>query len=90
MEKLELKDTVNEMISTDYRERFIAEYFQLKIRTERLERFIQRIEASAMSDNVPKPKHDCPLHLLESQLHYMKGYLNNLKLRALIEGIILD
>ena len=31
---MELKDTVDLMLSTDYKERFKAEYYQLKIRTK--------------------------------------------------------
>ena len=42
----ELEATVPLMLSDDYRARFIAEYQQLKIRFERLERFCIRIRAA--------------------------------------------
>lgn len=35
----ELKDTVDGMLSTDYKERFVAEYQQTKIRYEKLKSF---------------------------------------------------
>lgn len=44
--KLILADTVDLMNSEDYRDRFVAEYIQLKIRYEKLKDFNTRIEAS--------------------------------------------
>lgn len=41
---MELKDTVNGMLSEDYKERFVAEYQQTKIRYEKLKKFCDRIE----------------------------------------------
>ena len=43
---MELKDTVEMMNSADYKERFIAEYRQTKIRYEKLKAFNTKIEAS--------------------------------------------
>ena len=40
--KMELKDTINLMQSKDYKERFKAEYYQLKIRREKLMDFLGR------------------------------------------------
>ena len=40
---MELNETVKLMRSVDYKERFIAEYWQLKIRTEKLQAFLTRI-----------------------------------------------
>lgn len=42
----ELALTVNMMLSEDYKERFVAEYRQTKIRYERLKRFNTKIEAA--------------------------------------------
>ena len=39
---LELKDTIEGMISDDYKERFIAEYNQVKIRVAKLESMITK------------------------------------------------
>ena len=44
----EFDDTIPLMLSGDYKERFIAEYRQTKIRYERLKRFNDRIEAAQM------------------------------------------
>ena len=83
---MEYKDTVNGMLSSDYKERFIAEYQQIKIRYEKLKKFCNKIEAVGMIGE-EGPKHDSPLALLRHQQHYMGEYLNILELRAEIEGI---
>ena len=44
----EFEDTVHLMLSGDYRERFVAEYRQTKIRYERLKRFNNQIEAAQL------------------------------------------
>lgn len=44
----EFDDTIPLMLSGDYKERFIAEYRQAKIRYERLKRFNNRIEAAQL------------------------------------------
>ena len=60
---MELKDTIDGMISNDYRERFKAEYRQTKERYERLKGFCNRIEAAERTGR-EEPRHDCPLELL--------------------------
>lgn len=45
---MELKDTIEMMTSEDYKERFKAEYYQTKIRYEKLKKFNTRIEAADM------------------------------------------
>lgn len=84
---MELKDTFELMTSTDYKERFKAEYLQTKIRYEKLKNFCNKIEASIISVNVPEPIHDCPLELLRKQQNLMGQYLGVLELRAVIEGV---
>ena len=39
---MELKDTTTLMVSSDYKERFKAEYYQLKIRLEKLKCMLQK------------------------------------------------
>ena len=85
----ELKDTVNGMLSADYKERFAAEYQQVKIRYEKLKNFCNRIEAADMA-RVQAPKHDCPLELLRTQQKYMGLYLAQLEMRAVIENVKLE
>ena len=85
---MELKDTIEGMTSADYRERFVAEYQQTKIRYEKLKKLNTRIEASYKTvDKVAEPKHDCPLSLLREQQRAMGEYLHTLEIRAVIEGI---
>lgn len=84
--------TVVGMLSTDYEERFKAEYQQTKIRYEKLKSFCNRIEASMRTcpgdtKRVQMPEHDCPLDLLRDQQRAMGEYLHCLEIRAVIEGI---
>lgn len=87
----ELKETVPEMLSEDYKERFIAEYKQTKIRYERLKNFNTRIKAAEITKFTDKPvevpPHDCPIDLLREQQAVMGNYLHILEVRAVIEGI---
>lgn len=81
-----LSETVEKMQSEDYKERFIAEYQQTKIRYEKLKNFCNKIEVAEMTDTEP-PKHDCPLMLLREQQMHMGLYLSVLEKRAIIEQI---
>lgn len=95
---MELKDTVEMMGSADYKERFKAEYYQTKIRYEKLKAFNTKIEVAkilayeeldetANCKEVEAPEHDCPDHLLRKQQKAMGDYLHILEVRAVIEGI---
>ena len=85
---MELKETVELMNSVDYKDRFIAEYRQVKIRYEKLKNFCNKIEVETMLGK-EATKHDCPLELLREQQKYMGLYLSVLEKRALIENIVL-
>ena len=84
------------MTSADYKERFIAEYQQTKIRYEKLKAFNNKIEAAQITINsgadkpLEMPKHDCPLFLLKAQQRAMGEYLHLLEIRAVIEGVDLS
>lgn len=81
-------DTVDGMLSADYKERFKAEYQQTRIRYERLKAFNNRIEASFVTGgNVANPPHECPDDLLREQQNVMGRYLHILEVRAVIEGV---
>ena len=84
---MELKDTVKLMNSSDYKERFVAEYWQTRIRYEKLRKFCNKIDAASFSLNVEEPKHDCSLELLREQQRKMGEYLHILEVRAQIENI---
>lgn len=79
---MDLKDTVELMLSDDYKDRFKAEYYQLKTRYEKLKKILVKIEADTL-DFVP----DCPIHLLSLQARRMEDYLHILEVRAEIEKI---
>lgn len=88
----ELRQTVEMMNSADYKERFVAEYWQVKIRYEKLKAFNNKIEASERTQygstkQVEMPTHDCPSDLLRQQQSVMGEYLHLLEVRAVIEGI---
>lgn len=85
---MELKETIESMCSDDYKERFVAEYHQVKIRYEKLKNFCNKIEVETMLGE-EVTKHDCQLELLREQQKYMGLYLSVLEKRALIENIVL-
>ena len=89
---MEFKDTIILMNSEDYKERFKAEYWQLKERYERLKAFNTKIDAANRTQYQPgkrveMPKHDCPDDLLMQQQHIMGEYLHILEVRAVIEDV---
>jgi hypothetical protein len=83
--KMELSKTVKMMDSTDYKERFKAEYFQTKIRYDKLHQMLIKYEAGTL-DFTPT----CDVEILERQARYMGNYLKCLEIRAEIEKIKLE
>ena len=83
----ELKETTKLMTSADYKERFVAEYWQTKIRYEKLKAFCNKIEATFWHASIEEPEHDCSYDLLREQQKAMGEYLHILELRAVVEGI---
>lgn len=79
---MELKDTVEMMNSEDYKERFKAEYYQAKIRYDKLDAMTVKYEAGTLNF---EPK--CSLELLKEQKKYMGNYIRTLRIRAEIEQI---
>lgn len=79
-------ETIEGMISDDYKERMKAEYQQTKLRYEKLKNLNNKIEAAQMTD-VCEPSHKCPAGLLLEQQHVMGNYLHILEVRAVIEDI---
>ena len=82
---MELKDTIEMMNSEDYRERFKAEYYQAKIRYDKLDAMTVKYEAGTLNFEP-----SCPLEVLKEQKKYMGNYIRMLKIRAEIEGINLS
>lgn len=81
-----LFQTAELMSSEDYKERFVAEYAQVKIRYLRLERVLQRIKDKSAPDCFEPT---CPIEILEEQLVIMRLYIRLLVKRSNLEGIIL-
>ncbi len=84
MEKIprELNETVSLMQSTDYKERFRAEYFQLKIRYDKLKAMVEKLDSGELEFEP-----DTPRSVYDLQLRAMRDYLAVLQARAAIEGI---
>ena len=82
---MELRKTVEMMNSADFKERFRAEYFQTKIRYEKLKKMCNKYEAGTLNFTP-----SCSLDLLRKQQGHMGLYLRDLEIRAEIEGINLE
>ena len=79
---MELNNTIEMMNSQDYKERFKAEYLQLKIRYKKLFNMLVKYKAGSLKF-VPA----CPYDLLYEQLQHMGRYIMILEARAEVEGI---
>ena len=79
---LEFRDTVTDMLSTIYTDRFRAEYNQLKIRYDKLVAMVEKWDKGELNF-VPT----CPRELYTRQLDAMKDYLAVLEERAVLEKV---
>ena len=77
-----LKDTIDLMVSEDYKERFLAEYKQLKIRYEGLCNMLNKWDKGELNF-----KPTCPRSIYGWQLKTMEDYITVLEARAVMEGI---
>ena len=82
MNNIELKDTVELMVSEKYKDRFKAEYYQTKVRYEKLHKMLIKYEAGTLNFEL-----GCPPEILEKQACFMGNYLKILEIRAEIEKI---
>lgn len=82
---MNLKDTIEPMLSLNYKERFKAEYWQLSIRHDKLEAMLKKYNNGTLDF-----KPTCPIDVLDEQLAVMDNLLQVLRLRASIEHIDLD
>ena len=87
---VELKETVELMLSEDYKDRFKAEYYQLKNRYYKLRALVVKYEAGVDTgspdyylDFIPTT----PLNTLMKQATTMRNYLYSLEKRAVFEHI---
>lgn len=79
---MELNETIEMMNNKDYKERFKAEYCQLKIRYEKLSNMLDKWDKNDL-DFTPI----CPREIYTYQLDAMKKYLDTLVIRAKIEHV---
>ena len=80
-----LDDTKYFMIDDDYKTRFKAEYWQTKIRYDKLQKLVVKCEAGTLDF---KPA--CSLQILKNQKAAMGSYLYWMEVRAEIEDICID
>ena len=76
----DLVDTIPLMQSEDFKDRFKAEYYQLKIRLNKLAQMLLKYNELDFTPN-------CSFDLLNGQLKIMEVYMDYLEERAEIEGI---
>jgi hypothetical protein len=79
---MELKDTIDLMTSQDWKDRFLAEYLQVKIRYEKLHRLIVRREVGMIDFDTP-----IPLESWKEQAKHMGMYLYELEKQAVLHGV---
>lgn len=80
--RMELNETVKMMESVDYKERFKAEYLQLKIRMTGLSNMLKKYREGTLTF-----KPSCSYGLLNGQFKAMQMYASHLEERAVIENI---
>lgn len=79
---MELKDTIELMLSEDFRYRFKAEYYQLKIRRDKLQALLESYHSLDFEPN-------SDFRTLWVQLTAMNQYIEQLLKRAELEEISL-
>ena len=89
-----LKDTIDMMNSSEYQQRFKAEYYQLVIRYYRLKEMLEEWELKEMLEEWDNNKIEftptCPRSTYNMQLKAMVDYIAVLEARAVMEDIDLD
>ena len=79
---MELKDTVELMLSDDWKDRFKAEYLQTRIRYEKLHKLFIKRSVGKLDFGTP-----IPIESWMTQAHHMGNYLYELEKQAAIHGI---
>ena len=81
---MELKDTISLMTSTDYKDRFKAEYIQNVVRYKKLKAMLDKWDNGKL-DFSPT----CPRSTYNIQVKAMTDYIAVLEARAVMENIAL-
>ena len=79
---MELLDTIELVGSEDYKTRFRAEYYQIKIRTEKLEKILEQHKKGTLPFELT-----CEVGMLHTQYIFMLHYKETLEDRARVENI---
>lgn len=79
---MKLEQTVNMMLSDDYKERFKGEYWQLVTRYKGLKSMLDKWDNSALNFEPT-----CPRSTYNMQIKAMTDYIAVLEARAVMEGI---
>ena len=79
---MELLDTIGLMGSEDYKKRFRAEYYQIKIRTEKLEKMLEEHKKGTLPFELTYE-----VGMLHTQYIFMLHYKETLEDRARVENI---
>lgn len=82
---MELKETVELMESTDYKDRFKAEYYQVKIRYEKLKAMLEKWDKGELNFTPT-----CPRSTYDMQTKAMADYIAVLEARAVMENVNLN
>lgn len=77
---MELKDTVEKMLSSDYSERLQAEYDQASIRLKKLSEFLDKYE-----DDPKNVTLNCLVDMLYRTKFYLELYRDSLQNRLIFE-----
>ncbi len=80
----ELKETIDLMLSEDWKDRLLAEYWQTKIRYSALHRMLVRYDAGTTTLTLTDAGQ------MRNQKRLMGDYLYQIEVRAEREGINLD
>lgn len=81
---MELNKTIELMNSVDYKDRFKAEYYQVKIRYEKLKAMLEKWDKGEL-EFTPT----CPRSTYDLQVKAMADYIAVLEARAVMENITL-
>lgn len=78
----ELKETMELMNSTDYKDRFKAEYYQVAIRYQKLSAMLEKWDKGVLPFTPT-----CPRSTYNIQVKAMTDYIAILEARAVMEGV---
>lgn len=82
--EMRLEDTAGMMSSPDYKERFKAEYGQVRIRYCKLKDMLRKWDNGELSF-----RPTCPRSIYELQIRAMEDYIAVLEARAVMENVVL-